>query len=195
LFAPDSLKQKIKALTEVYRQPQTPEWPRIVSMLATARTVHVASFQVGRFLGMGFATFLQNLRPRVFFADGGDGSYADVLLDCDPDGCLVLFDARRYSRHFRLLAEEAAARGIRTVILTDVYCHWARGITDNTLMIETEIGVRSLSMAQLLMELLLAAVAAELEGAESRREQVHELRRKFIGFVETSGTPQVKDEP
>jgi DNA-binding MurR/RpiR family transcriptional regulator len=188
LFAPDSLKQKIKALTEVYRQPQTPEWPRIVSMLATARTVHVASFQVGRFLGMGFATFLQNLRPRVFFADGGDGSYADVLLDCDPDGCLVLFDARRYSRHFRLLAEEAAARGIRTVILTDVYCHWARGITDNTLMIETEIGVRSLSMA-------LAAVAAELEGAESRREQVHELRRKFIGFVETSGTPQVKDEP
>src|SRR5580658_3902780 len=192
LFAPDSLKEKIEALTDVYRQPQTPEWPRIVSMLATARTVHVASFQVGRFLGMGFATFLQNLRPRVFFADGGDGSYADVLLDCDPDGCLVLFDARRYSRHFRLLAEEAAARGIRTVILTDVYCHWARAITDNVLMIETEIGVRSLSMAQLLMELLLAAVAAELEGAEARREQMHELRRKFIGFVEPSEAPQTK---
>jgi hypothetical protein len=36
-----------------------------------------------------------------------------------------------------------------------------------------------------LMELLLAAVAAELEGADTRREQVHELRRKFIGFVES----------
>jgi DNA-binding MurR/RpiR family transcriptional regulator len=194
LFAPDSLKAKIKALTEVYALPQTPEWPRIVELLATARTVHVASFQVGRFLGMGFATFLQNLRPRVFFADGGDGSYADVLLDCDPDGCLVLFDARRYSRHFKLLAEEAAARGIRTVILTDVYCHWARAITDNVLMIETEIGVRSLSMAQLLMELLLAAVAAELEGADARRQQVHELRRKFIGFVDAGDAPRVQED-
>ena len=54
--------------------PNTPEWPRIVSLLASARSVHVASFQVGRFLGMGFATFLQTLRPRVHFAEGADGS-------------------------------------------------------------------------------------------------------------------------
>jgi DNA-binding MurR/RpiR family transcriptional regulator len=185
LFAPASLKAKIQALTDVYQLPNSPEFPRIVSLLASASTVHVASFQIGRFLGMGFAAFLQTLRPHAYFSDGGDGSYSEVLLDCEPDGCLVLIDVRRYSRHFRLLADEAAARGIRTVILTDVYCHWARAITDNVLMIETEIGVRSLSMVQLLMELLLAAVAAELEGADIRREQVHELRRKFIGFVES----------
>ncbi|HUO11860.1 MAG TPA: MurR/RpiR family transcriptional regulator [Caulobacteraceae bacterium] len=193
LFAPASLKAKIKALTDVYKLPHTPEWPRIVSMLASARTVQVASFQVGKYLGVGFATFLQNLRPGVFFAEGGDGSYAEVLLDPDPEGCLVLVDVRRYSRHFRLLAEEAAARGIRTIILTDVYCHWARAITDNVLMIETEIGVRSLSMVQLLMELLLAAVAAELEGADTRRDQVHALRQKFIGFVE-GDAPRLQDD-
>lgn len=185
IFAPASLQAKIRALTEVYKLPNTPEWPRIVSLLASAPSVRVASFQVGRFLGMGFATFLQTLRPRVYFAEGADGSYADVLLDGEPGGCLVLVDARRYSRHFRLLAEEAAERGIETIILTDVYCYWARAITDNVLMIETEIGVRSLSMVQLLMELLLAAVAAELEGADARRAQVHELRQKFIGFVES----------
>jgi DNA-binding MurR/RpiR family transcriptional regulator len=133
---------------------------------------------------MGFATFLQNLRPRVYFAEGGDGSYADVLLDCEPGGCLVLVDARRYSRHFKLLAEEAAARGIETVILTDVYCYWARTITPNVLMIETEIGLRSLSMLQLVMELLLAAVAAELSGAEARIDEVVELRRRFTRFGE-----------
>lgn len=188
LFASASLQAKIRALTEVYKLPNCPEWPRIVQLLATARSVHVAAFQVGRFLGMGFATFLQNLRPRVHFADGEDGSYADVLLDCEPGGCLVLVDARRYSRHFKLLAEEAAARGIETIILTDVYCYWARGITPNVLMIETEIGVRSLSMLQLVMELLLAALASELEGAEARRDQIHALREKFIGFV-PSGRP------
>jgi DNA-binding MurR/RpiR family transcriptional regulator len=193
LFASASLQAKIRALTEVYKLPNTPEWPRIVSLLASARTVHVAAFQVGRFLGMGFATFLQNLRPRVYFAEGGDGSYADVLLDCEPGDCLVLVDARRYSRHFKLLAEEAAARGIETIILTDVYCYWARSITANVLMIETEIGLRSLSMLQLVMELLLAAVADVLKDAGARREQVHALRQKFVGFVDSAGAPRTED--
>jgi DNA-binding MurR/RpiR family transcriptional regulator len=193
LFAPAPLKAKIKALTDVYQLLDSPEFPRIVTLLATASSVHVASFQLGRYLGMGFQAFLAALRPHAYFSDGGDGSYSDVLIDCEPDGCLVLIDVRRYSRHFRLLAEEAAARGIRIVILTDVYCHWARAITDNVLMIETEIGLRSLSMVQLLMELLLAAVAAELEGADVRRGQVHELRRKFIGFVESGDDDRRQD--
>jgi len=180
-FASAPLNAKIKGLADVYKIPQSSDWPRIVSLIASASVVHVASFHVGRFMGMGFAATLQSLRPRVYFSDGSDGSYADVLLDSEPGACLVLIDFRRYSRHFRLLAEEAAARNVRTVILTDVYCHWARALTDNVLMIETEFGIRSLSMAQLLFELLLAAVASELKGTETRVEAVHELRQKFIG--------------
>jgi DNA-binding MurR/RpiR family transcriptional regulator len=183
-FATDTLKAKIKALTDVYRAPLAPEWPRIVSRIAAASEVYVASFEVGRYLGLGFATFLQSLRPRVYFSELGDGSYADILLDPDPSRCLILIDARRYSKNFRLLAEESTRRGVPTVILTDVYCHWARKLTDDVLMIETEFGVRSLSMLQLLMELLLAAVAAELSGAEARIDEVVELRRKFTGFGE-----------
>ncbi|HEY1928154.1 MAG TPA: SIS domain-containing protein, partial [Caulobacteraceae bacterium] len=188
-FASASLKARIKGVTEVHKIPETPEWPRIVSMIASAKVVRVASFQVGRFLGLGFATFLQSLRPGVYFSDGGDGSYADVLLDLEPDACLILIDFRRYSRHFRLLAEEAAARNIRTIILTDVYCHWARALTDNVLMIETDFGIRSLSMAQLLFELLLAAVAAQLEGTSERADQLNQLRERFVGFV-GSETPR-----
>jgi DNA-binding MurR/RpiR family transcriptional regulator len=150
-------------------------------MIASAKVVRVASFQVGRFLGLGFADFLQGLRPGVYFSDGADGSYADVLLDPEPDTCLILIDFRRYSRHFRLLAEEAAARNIRTVILTDVYCHWARALSDHVLMIETDFGIRSLSMAQLLFELLLVAVAAQLKGTGERAEQIHQLRETFVG--------------
>ncbi len=183
-FASDPLKAKIKSLTDVYQIPHSPEWPRIVARLAHASEVHVASFEVGRYIGLGFATFLQSLRPRVHFAETADGSFADILLDPAPGMCLVLIDARRYAKNFRLLAEEAAARGVRTIILTDVYCHWARAVTDDVLMIETEFGVRSLSMLQLLMELLLSAVAAELKGAEGRIEAVLELRKKFTGFAE-----------
>jgi len=181
-FEPAPLKAKMQGLAAVYKIQQSPEWPRIVSMLAAAPVVHVASFQVGRFLGLGFAASMQTLRPRVYFADGSDGAYAEVLLDAPPESCLVLIDMRRYSRHFRLLAEEAAARRVPTIILTDVYCHWARELTDKVLMIETDFGVRSLSMAQLLLELLLGAVAAKLGGTEKRQQEIFRLRQKFIGL-------------
>jgi len=184
-YAPASLKAKIKALVDVYRIPQSADWPRIVSLIASAPVVHVASFQVGRFVGQGLATFLQSLRPQVYFSDGSDGSYADALLDPVPGTCLVLIDLRRYSRHFRLLAEEAAARKISTVILTDVYCHWARALTQNVLMIETEFGIRSVSMAQILVELLLADIATSLKDSQARSDAVHQLREKFVGFVES----------
>ncbi len=183
-FTSASLKAKIKGLVDVYQIPQSSDWPRIVSLIASAKVVHVASFHMGRFIGLGFASTLQSLRPRVYFSDGSDGSYADLLLDTDPDACLILIDFRRYSRHFRLLAEEAAARNIRIIILTDVYCHWARGLTDNVLMIETDFGIRSLSMVYLLFELLLASVASELKATETRVEAIHQLRKKFVGFAE-----------
>jgi DNA-binding MurR/RpiR family transcriptional regulator len=181
-FAPAPLKANLQGLADVYKLQQSREWPRIVSMLATASVVHVASFQAGSFLGLGFAGFLHSLRPRVHFADGGDGAYAHVLLDSPPDGCLVLIDLRRYSRHFRVLAEEARARGIRTVILTDMYCHWARELTDNVLMIKTEFGIHALSMTQVLLDLLLTAVAAQLRGTESRLVEIFRLRETFIGM-------------
>jgi hypothetical protein len=43
------------------------------------------------------------------------------------------------------------------------------------------------------MELLLAGVAVELEGADSRRDQIHQLRRKFIGFVESGDDGRGRD--
>lgn len=182
-FAPASLKANMQGLAGVYKLQHSREWPKIVSMLASASVVHVASFQTGSFLGLGFARFLHTLRPRVHFADGSDGAYVSVLLDSPPDGCLVLIDMRRYSRHFRVLAEEATARGVRTVILTDMHCHWARELTDKVLMIETDFGIHSLSMLQLLLDLLLTAVAAQLRGTEKRLDEIFRLRQTFIGLA------------
>lgn len=183
-FAPASLKANLQGIANVYKLEQSREWPKIVSMLATASIVHVASFQAGSCLGLGFAAFLHTLRPRVHFADGSDGAYADVLLDSPPDGCLVLIDMRRYSLHFRLLAEEARNRGVRTIILTDMYCHWARELTDNVLMIETDFGIHVLNMVQLLLDLLLTAVAARLRGTEARLQEIFRLRQTFIGLTD-----------
>lgn len=184
LFEDAPLNAKIKALTDAHRVPATGEWPRIVSLLATASKINVASFQLGRFLGLGFASALHTIRANVQFSDGSDGAYIDALLDADPKSCLVLLDWQRYSRHFRLLAEEAAARKITTVIITDTYCHWARETTDNVLMLETgfDSSWERLSIAQTLLELLLVDVAKRVKGRKQRYEAIHELRQKFVGF-------------
>jgi DNA-binding MurR/RpiR family transcriptional regulator len=185
LFDDAPLNAKIKALTDAHRMPRSAEWPRIIGLLAGADKVNVASFQLGRFLGLGFASALHTIRPNTYFADGGDGAYVDALLDSGPKSCLVLIDFRRYSRHFRLLAEEAAARRIPTVIITDVYCIWAREITDHVLLLETgfDSSWERLSVAQTILELLLVDVAKRVKGREKRYDAIHELRSKFVGFI------------
>lgn len=192
LFDDAPLNAKIKALSDVHKIPNSADWTRIVNLLTTASKVNIASFHFGRFLGLGFASALQTLRPHTYFQDGADGAYVDALLDSDAQSCLVLIDFQRYSRHFRLLAEEAAARKLNTVIITDTYCHWAREITDNVLMIETSFDTswERLSIAQSLLELMLASVAKQTKGREKRYEAIHELREKFIGF---SGPERAKN--
>ncbi len=191
LFDDAPLNAKIKALTDAHRLPLTAEWPRIVSLLATASKVNVASFQLGRFLGLGFASALHTMRTNVQFSDGSDGAYIDALLDSDPGSCIVLLDWQRYSQHFRLLAEEAAARRITAVIITDTYCHWAREMTDHVLMLETgfDSSWERLSIAQTLLELLLVDVAKRLKGRKERYEAIHELRKKFVGFSGPENPP------
>ena len=184
LFDNAPLESKVKALSGVHRLPSCAEWPGIVALLSSARHVHVASFQLGRFIGLGFASALQTIRPHCHFADGSDGGYIDALLDSDSKSCIVLIDFRRYSSHFRLLAEEAAARKIPVVIITDVYCHWAREITDHVLLLETDFDAswERLGIAQSLLELLLVDVAKQCKGRAQRYEAIHQLREKFVGF-------------
>jgi DNA-binding MurR/RpiR family transcriptional regulator len=191
-YSQASLKAKIEALVGVYKLQQQPEWPRIVSLIAHAPCVQVASFQTGGFVGLGFATILRGLRPHVNYSDGSDGSYADILLDSNPGTCLVLYDVRRYSGHFRLLAEEAAARKIETVIVTDVHCEWARTLTELVLSIDAEFGLQSISMAQAVMELLLTSVADDLKGSRARAEEVHKLRAKFVGHIDADSDQRNK---
>ena len=52
----------------------------------------------------------------------------------------MLIDIRRYSRHFRMLAEHAVARGVPVIVVTDPYCPWARDLTPHILAAEVSLG-------------------------------------------------------
>ncbi|MFZ4109678.1 MAG: MurR/RpiR family transcriptional regulator [Polymorphobacter sp.] len=137
---PDSrLKAETAAIADVYRLAQTPEWAAIVALLATAPNVYVAGFQSERGLAAGFAHQLLYVRPGVHSLDGGSGLYAEVL-EASPSDVFVLVDIRRYSRHFRLLAERAVAAGVPVLVVTDPYCPWARDLTPHILAAEVSLG-------------------------------------------------------
>ncbi|HET7593456.1 MAG TPA: MurR/RpiR family transcriptional regulator [Rhodanobacteraceae bacterium] len=182
----ENLEGEIRALSAIHALARGGEWKAIVRLLASADRVSVASFQLGRFLGLMFATLLQQIRPRVAFASGVDGAYTDVLIDSTENSCVVLIDERRYSRHFRILAEEVAARGIPLVILTDTQCYWARQLTPHVLMLPIQPGRawHSFTAFGTLFNLLLGAVirARGSDAVYERIERITAMRQQFIGF-------------
>jgi DNA-binding MurR/RpiR family transcriptional regulator len=183
-YISESLQAEIRSLNDVYALARGEEWAPIVKMLVSADRVSVASFQHGSFLGLGFASSLQHVRPRVSFESGADGSYTGMLLDSTGKSCVVLIDIRRYSRHFRLLAEEVVERGIPLLIITDTQCYWARQLTPHVLMIPMQTGRAWHSFGTLtsLFRLLINAVIREMGDILGRVGEITELREKFIGY-------------
>lgn len=181
----ENLKAEMRTLSGVYALARGDEWQAIVRLLASAERVSVAGFQLGSFLGVTFATLLQHVRPRVAFASGVDGAYTDVLIDSTERDCVVLIDERRYSRHFRILAEQVAERNIPLVIITDTQCYWARQLTPHALMIPVsgDRAWHSFGAFSVLFSLLLDGVITERHDAVYERiEQITGLRQRFIGF-------------
>lgn len=158
------LELEIAGLARIYEQARGSDWARSASRLAHARQIHVAGFQTEAGLAQYFAAQLGYLRPGVRLVDTAAGSFADVLLSGEPDACLVIFEARRYSRLARLLAAEARARDIAVILITDAHCTWDGGLTDATFRIATATGQFWDSTAQMavLGNLLLNNIFREL---------------------------------
>lgn len=179
------LDAEIKTLVAVYKLPETREWRSIVDKIVQAEQVSVTSFQQGRFIGRGLADLLQPVKPNSRFADGNDGAYIDTLLDSSGNSCVILIDFQRYSRHFRVLAEEVAARGIPLIIITDTDCYWARDLTADVLMMPREFRSAWHNFGALLslLSLLVEAVIRDSGDVYARITAISELRQKFIGYV------------
>ena len=184
--SPDSrLKAETAAIADVYRLAETAEWAAVTALLARAETVHVAGFQTERGLAAGFAHHLGYVRPGVNTLDPGTGLYAEMLA-AGPRDALVLVDLRRYSRHFRLLAEQAAARGVPVVVVTDPYCPWARDLTPHILSAEVSLGhfwdmnTARASLLNLLVDDVVRVIGAAK--VHDRLALLSDSYDRFVGF-------------
>ena len=173
-----SLQLEIAGLVRIYELAQSEEWKRVARRLATASSVYVTGFQTER--------------DGVHLADLAAGNFSDLLLSGETERCLVIFEARRYSRMAKVLAEQAKAAGIKTTLITDSFCDWGQGLVDEMLVVSTEFNLFWDSTAQMasLSNLLINAVFVELgPQVEARLNRMAELYGRFTGHVGDSSGP------
>ena len=118
--------------------------------------------------------------------DLAGGNFAEMLASDTPGPCLVIFEARRYSRLARVLAAEARQAGIPTTLVTDPFCDWGRALADETFVVPTQFGQfwESNALMASFSNLLVNSVFLELgPGVEARLERVQALHARFTGYV------------
>nr|WP_281502641.1 MurR/RpiR family transcriptional regulator [Aliiroseovarius sp. F47248L] len=181
----DAMEMEIAAVVRIYEYVGTPEWQSVVDRLAHTANVYVAGFQTERGLAQYFANQMQYLRDRVMLLDLASGNFAEVLAS-DQDACLVIFEARRYSRMAKVLAQEAQAAGVPVTIVTDLFCDWARDTADEVFVVPTQFNQFWDSTAQMasLSNLLINSVCMELGPAvEDRLSRFAKLYGSITGHV------------
>lgn len=186
------LELEISALVAIYELARTEEWARLVKRLATTPNVYATGFQTERGMAQILVNQLQYLRDGVRLLDLAGGNFAELLASDASQSCLVIFEARRYSRLARELAIEAKEAGIPVTLVTDPFCDWGRGLADEIFVVPTEFNQFWESTAQMasLANLLVNGVFLELgPKVEARMETITRLYSRFNGYV---GEPAIR---
>ncbi|GFE63875.1 MurR/RpiR family transcriptional regulator [Litoreibacter roseus] len=192
------LELEMAALVAVYEAAHSPEWQRTVTRLATAKQIFAAGFQTERGMAQIFVHQLQYIRDGVHLMDIASGNFAELLTLHDADAALVIFEARRYSRHAQMLAEDAKAAGIPVTLITDPYCDWGHAASDEMFVVPTAVNLFWESTAQMasLANLMVNAVFMELgPEVEKRMNKFAELYGRFTGHVGDAATPRTEGRP
>jgi len=190
------LQLEIAGLVAVYEMAQTPEWKRVVKRIARAQAVFATGFQTERGMAQIFVNQLQYLRERVHLLDLAGGNFAELLVSDAKHSCLMIFEARRYSRMALVLAQEARRLGIPVTLVTDAFCDWGRDVVDEIFIVPTEFNLFWDSTAQMasLANLMVNSVFIELgPEVEGRMNQITSLYNRFTGYVGDSTGPSVGD--
>ena len=190
---PRSFELEVGALVKVYEYSLTPAWQTVSQRLATRRKVFVAGFQTERGIAASMVHLLQYLRDGVQLVDGAAGHYADVLLSNPEDCALVVFEARRYSRHALTLCRKAREAGIAVTLVTDTFCDWAEQNADEVFRVPTEFNLFWESTAAMLslVHLLVNEVCIQLgPEVERRLEATAALHNEFVGYTSSPGPKQ-----
>ncbi|ALL67710.1 transcriptional regulator, RpiR family [Paraburkholderia caribensis MBA4] len=180
-----SLDLEVDAIRYVYQLAQGEIFARIAQRIAEADAVFILGIQSTRGISNAFYSYLEYLRPRVFYSDGMSGSYVDSLNSEFASPYLIVTDTRAYSRIARRYCEAATRRELPFALVTDLYCPWAREFPCDLIQVKTDVGQFWDSLAPLtcLFNLLLTSIVERLGPAiDQRVARNRELQRELDQF-------------
>jgi DNA-binding MurR/RpiR family transcriptional regulator len=180
-----SLELEIGAIQHVYELARSPTFARVAERIANADAVYILGIQSTRGISNAFYSYLEYIRPRVFYSDGMSGSYVDSLNSEFKSPYLIVTDTRAYSKAARRYCEAAARRGLPFALVTDIYCPWARDFDGDLLQVKTDVGQFWDSLAPLtcLFNLLISAIVERLGPAiDERVARNRQLQSEFDQF-------------
>ncbi|WP_109479604.1 MurR/RpiR family transcriptional regulator [Paraburkholderia sp. C35] len=180
-----SLDLEVDAIRYVYQLAQGETFARIAQRIAEADAVFILGIQSTRGISNAFYSYLEYLRPRVFYSDGMSGSYVDSLNSEFASPYLIVTDTRAYSRIARRYCEAATRRSLPFALVTDLYCPWAREFSCDLMQVKTDVGQFWDSLAPLtcLFNLLLTSIVERLgPSIDERVARNRELQRELDQF-------------
>jgi DNA-binding MurR/RpiR family transcriptional regulator len=178
------LEATLANLRETFRHLSETQLSEIAACLSDRRG-HM--FLIGgRFtdpLARYLVAHLRVLRARVRHVDGGEMNRSDQLLDVGRRDTIVLFDIRRYSGDLAAFAGKAARRGATIALFTDQWLSPISRVARHVLPARVTVpSVWDSSAALLLLvEAILAGIAAELGPAARKRLAAVEAMRNEAG--------------
>ena len=182
-----SLELEIAALVRVYEYTRTAPWQEVTSRLAHTPQIFVTGFGTERGIACSMAHMLQYLRTGVHLLDGASGHFGEVLLASPTDSMLVVYDARRHSRHALMLCQEARKRNIPVTLITDNFCEWAEQNANEVFRVSTELDLlwdstaTMLSLTHLLINDMSKKLGPEME---EHLRSIARLHQELVGYTQ-----------
>ncbi len=170
----------IANVRETFDHLANAEVEQVTRLLADPRLrVHLVGGRFTDALARYLSVQLRILRPGVNHLQDQEANWLDQLLDMGARDVLVLFDIRRYQPSLLRLAQRAAARGTRVVLITDQWLSPVTKVARHVLPVRVAVPSVWDSNAALMAvgEALLAAVTRQLgERSRARIADLEKLR-------------------
>jgi DNA-binding MurR/RpiR family transcriptional regulator len=172
----DFAEAVVHNLQETFGNLSQGEFDGAVQLLADPKLrIHLIGGRFTDALALYLSVQLRILRPGVSHLQEQESNWRDQLLDMGKRDVLVVFDIRRYQPSLQRLAQMAAARQVRIVLLTD---QWLSPIVRvATHVLSARVAVPSVwdssTALMALSESLLAEVSRQ--GWEKSRRRIKEI--------------------
>lgn len=152
------------------------EFEAVVRLLADPRLrLHLIGGRFTDALAQYLSVQLRILRPGVMHIQNQEANWRDQLIDMGKRDVLLVFDIRRYQPGLMRLAQAAAVRQVRVVLLTDQWLSPIMRVATHVL--SARVAVPSVWDSSVALMALSEALLAEVSrsGWEKSRRRIREL--------------------